>query len=176
MGSSLSSTDIGRRGRQKLERERRILTAARRLFDRKGYAGTAMEDVAERAGLAVGTVYNYFSSKDALLLAIVRRETDQLTRIGERILDDPPADPIEAVAALADLFVQSITADERRLWRELFAAAIASPQELGARVFELDTQLIVQLAALIDRFKQYGAIAYEVDAGLDAMSISGICG
>src|SRR5580704_12374428 len=99
MDSSLSAPGTGRRELQKHARERRILSAARRLFDRNGYAKTSMEDVADRAGLAVGTLYNYFNSKDDLLLAIMRREADRLLRIGERLLADPPADPIVALAA-----------------------------------------------------------------------------
>src|ERR1700722_9080587 len=78
MDSSLSAPATGRRELQKHARERRILSAARRLFDRKGYAKTSMEDVADRAGLAVGTLYNYFHSKDHLLLGIMRREADGL--------------------------------------------------------------------------------------------------
>ena len=69
---------VGRRDRQKQEREHRIVQAAGELFARKGYSDVAMEDVAARAGLAVGTIYNYFPSKSALLLAIVRRETESL--------------------------------------------------------------------------------------------------
>ena len=75
MDSSFETRGAGLRARQKQERERRILKAAEQLFARKGFAGVAMEDVAARAGLAVGTLYNYFPSKLALLLAILRRET-----------------------------------------------------------------------------------------------------
>src|SRR5579862_4454081 len=123
MASSLAAVP-GRRQLQKQDRERRILAAARSLFDRNGYAKTSMEDVAERAGLAVGTLYNYFRSKDDLLLAIMRREADRLLRIAEGIVADPPDDAVVAIAAMADLFVESISADERMLWRELFAASI----------------------------------------------------
>src|SRR6266403_4963773 len=104
MDSSFAAPAIGRRDRQKQDRERRIIAAARRLFEGSGYAGTAMEDVAARAGLAVGTLYNYFSSKDDLLLAIMRRESDEVIAIGDRILADPPSDPVEAIAALAELY------------------------------------------------------------------------
>ena len=176
MGSSSSAVATpGRRERQKQDRERRILKAARGLFDRKGYARAAMEDVAERAGLAVGTLYNYFASKDDLLLAIAQRETERLVAAGEHILAEPPRDPIAAIAAHADLFVQSITADERKLWRELFAAAIAAPQTLGARLFELDARLIAQLTALLEKLKQGGGIASDVDVGRAALTIYGVC-
>lgn len=165
----------GRRERQKLERERRILAAARRLFDRKGFADTSMEEVAGRAGLAVGTLYNYFPSKDQLLFAISRSDTEQLVKIGERILADPPDDPVEAIAALTEVMVQGITAGERRLWRELFVAAIAAPDTLGARLFALDMRLIAQLTTMLDLLKARGAVEATVDSARAAGLFYGIC-
>ena len=174
MASTLAMP-AGRRERQKLERERRILAAARRLFDRKGFAATSMEDVARRAGLAVGTLYNYFPSKDQLLFAISRSDTEQLVKMGERILADPPDDPGEAIAALTEVMVQGITTGERRLWRELFVAAIAAPDTLGARLFALDMRLIAQLTTMLDRLKARGAVDASVDSSRAAGLFYGIC-
>ena len=174
MGSSLAVAP-GRRQLQKRDRERRILAAARRLFDRNGYAKTSMEEVAERAGLAVGTLYNYFRSKDDLLLAIMRREADRLLRLAEGILADPPEDAVVAIAAMADLFVESISAEERMLWRELFAASIGSPQDLGGRLLELDMQIVAQLSALLEKMRTEGSIATDVDPAETAMTIYGVC-
>jgi AcrR family transcriptional regulator len=166
---------VGRRKRQKQERERRILAAARRLFDRKGFGATSMEEVASRAGLAVGTLYNYFPSKDQLLFAISRSDTEQLVKIGERILADPPDDPVEAIAALTDVMVQGITTGERRLWRDLFVAAIAAPDTLGARLFALDMRLIAQLTTMLDRLKARRAVDASVDSSRAAGLFYGIC-
>ena len=174
MGSSLSIAP-GRRERQKLEREQRILAAARRLFDRRGYLNTSMEDVARRAGLAVGTLYNYFSSKDQLLIALSQIDTEHLLSVGERILADPPDDPVEAIAALTEVMVQGITAGERRLWRELFVASIAAPDTLGARMFALDMRLIAQLTTMLDRLKVRGSIDASVDTSRAAGLFYGIC-
>ena len=108
MDSLSVSPPLGLRDRQKHERERRIVKAAERLFARKGYAEVAMEDVAARAGLAVGTIYNYFPSKSALLLAIVRRETESLLARGQKILDDPPRDPLRAAHARSPRFLRTL--------------------------------------------------------------------
>ena len=174
MGSSLSISP-GRRERQKLDREHRILAAARRLFDRRGYLNTSMEDVARRAGLAVGTLYNYFSSKDQLLIALSRIDTEHLLSIGERILADPPQDPVEAISALTEVMVNGITAGERRLWRELFVASIAAPDTLGARLFALDMRLIAQLTQMLDLLKARRSIDARVDTSRAAGLFYGIC-
>ena len=134
-----------------------------------------MEDVAARAGLAVGTIYNYFPSKSALLLAIVRSETESLLARGRKILDDPPRDPVAAVSAFTEIFLEDFTRDDRRLWRELFGAAIADPSIVGRRLFEGDTQLVSQLASLLDRYRSYGVLPSDVEPLPAATVLYSVC-
>jgi len=173
--ASILHKPLGLRGRQKQERERRIIKAAERLFARKGYAEVAMEKVAGRAGLAVGTIYNYFPSKSALLLAIVKRETESLLARGREILDDRQLDPVAAVSAFSGIFLDDITRDDRWLWRELFGAAIAEPSTVGRRLFEGDTQLVVQLASLLERWRSDGILASEIEPVPAATVLYGVC-
>ncbi len=175
MDSSLETRPVGLRDRQKRERGQRIVKAAERLFARKGYVEVAMEDVAARAGLAVGTIYNYFPSKSALLLAIVRRETESLLASGRNILEDPPRDPVAGVSAFTEIFLDDFTRDDRRLWRELFGAAIAEPATVGRRLFEGDTQLVTQLAALLERYGCDGILASDIEPMPAATVLYGVC-
>lgn len=55
------------------ERRRQIVDAAIRVFADRGLAAARMEDVAAAAGIAKGTIYLYYPSKEALALAIVDR-------------------------------------------------------------------------------------------------------
>lgn len=55
------------------ERENAILAAAERVFAVQGYAATTIKDVAKEAGVATGTVYLYFPSKEAIFLALLDR-------------------------------------------------------------------------------------------------------
>jgi AcrR family transcriptional regulator len=165
----------GLRSRQKQEREQCIIKAAERLFARKGYAEVAMEDIAGRAGLAVGTIYNYFPSKSALLLAIVRRETESMLARGRKILEDPPRDPLAAVSAFTEIFLDDFTRDDRRLWRELFGAAIADPSAVGRRLFEADTQLVMQLGALLERYRRDGTLTSDLEPLPAATVLYGVC-
>lgn len=165
----------GLRHRQKRERERRIVKAAERLFAKKGFAEVAMEDVAARAGLAVGTIYNYFPSKSALLLAIVRRESESLLARGRKILDDPPDDPVAAATAFTEIFLEDFTREDRRLWRELFGAAIADPAVVGKRLFEGDAQLVSQLASLLEQYRGNGVLASDIEPLPAATVLYGVC-
>lgn len=175
MDSSIETRPVGLRDRQKQQRELRIVKAAEKLFARKGYAEVAMEDVAASAGLAVGTIYNYFQSKSALLLAIVKGETESLLARGKKILDDPPRDPVAAACAFTEIFLDDFTRDDRRLWRELLGAAIAEPTTVGRRLFDGDAQLVSQLASLLEQYRSNGVLASEIEPLPAATVLYGVC-
>jgi AcrR family transcriptional regulator len=64
-------------------RRSEILAAATKLFGNKGFDATLMDEIAKVAGLAKGTLYLYFKSKDDIYQAVVRQalaEVDELTR------------------------------------------------------------------------------------------------
>jgi AcrR family transcriptional regulator len=61
----------GRRAGKARETRRRMLAAARDLFVEKGYGATALQDIADRAGVAVQTIYFTFGTKRALLKEVV---------------------------------------------------------------------------------------------------------
>lgn len=64
--------------RPRAEREAEILDSARQLFSEKGYGGAAVSEIAERAGVVEGTVYSYFDSKRALLIAVMKGFFEEL--------------------------------------------------------------------------------------------------
>ena len=51
---------------QKEDIRSRVLAAARRQFEMKGYSKTSMREIAELSGVGVGNIYNYFTNKDEL--------------------------------------------------------------------------------------------------------------
>ena len=66
---------------RKLATEQRrgsILQAARAVFARQGYANTVVDDIATHAGIAKGTVYLYFPSKEQIYLAALLDGARQL--------------------------------------------------------------------------------------------------
>lgn len=65
------STPARRPQARALQTRARVLAAAEELFIRNGFASTSMGEVAERAGVGVGTLYHHFADKHALLLALI---------------------------------------------------------------------------------------------------------
>ena len=62
------------------DKERRMLEAALALFARQGVRRTTVDQIAAAAGIGKGTVYLYFESKQAILMAIARREASELLK------------------------------------------------------------------------------------------------
>ena len=54
-----------------------ILGAARELFSERGFAGTSMEAIREKAGVSKPTVYNYYPAKEELFVDVLRRHIDE---------------------------------------------------------------------------------------------------
>ncbi len=158
----------GLRERQKKEREARILRAATRSFETRGYSGTSIRDIARQADLAVGTIYNYFRSKPEIVLAIVRRDTAAVFSAGEAILKVPLPDPAAAVKALMEQSLEPFVHSDRALWRELVAAALVDP-EIGAGFFAQDLRLIGQLTRLLVEFESRGELRPGVEPGQGAI-------
>lgn len=73
-----------------------ILDSAEELFAEQGLANAHMNDIAARAGVAVGTLYNHFKDRDALLAALLEtRRTELLARM-DAFLDQPPSGEFRA--------------------------------------------------------------------------------
>lgn len=68
----------GRREQAKLERRERIYEAALNLFRAQGYESTTVDQITRQAGLAKGTFFNYFPTKDAVLRYLGTREIGRL--------------------------------------------------------------------------------------------------
>jgi AcrR family transcriptional regulator len=84
--SSLNSAKpLSRKERERSARRLEIVRAARSVFAEKGFEKATLEEIAERAELGKGTVYNYFDSKDSLFLAATADLLDEVRAIAERV-------------------------------------------------------------------------------------------
>lgn len=66
-----------------------ILEATARVFAAHGYAGTNTNLIAEKAGISVGSLYQYFQNKDALIAALHQRHAEQVRHTIDTVLDQP---------------------------------------------------------------------------------------
>jgi AcrR family transcriptional regulator len=74
-----------RRGRRSAELRERLFRSALALFAKKGYLQTTVEDITEAADVGKGTFFNYFPSKEHILLGFAEMQLDKLTTLVREI-------------------------------------------------------------------------------------------
>jgi AcrR family transcriptional regulator len=80
--------------RRKTAMDERILATADRLFSRRGIRAVGVDTIAAKTGISKRTLYNHYPSKEALVLAHLRRRFGALTTADEGFAGAPPADQI----------------------------------------------------------------------------------
>lgn len=132
-----------------------ILEAATRVLERDGAAAFNTNRVAERAGISVGSLYQYYPNKAALLFALQEREIQATTTMLVAILDDDTLSPRQRVKKAVRGFFETEAA-EVRLRHSLLAAEVwlrDSPQLAAsrARIFEVVLRFLERTAGTGDR-------------------------
>lgn len=87
-----STKTEGRVARRQRRNRRALVDAARRVMSQKGIDGSTMLEIAERADVGAGTVYNYFKSKEELAIAVLEELMHELALKIEHVtntFDDP---------------------------------------------------------------------------------------
>ncbi len=126
-----------------------VLEAAAQLFGELGYGGTTTNRVAERAGVSIGTVYQYFPNKDALISALAERHVaaagEGFTALLRELREEglPPEGFFRGfVGAVVDFHRR-----EERLQRLFFEEAPRT-----GRLGELASELGAALATEVERY------------------------
>jgi AcrR family transcriptional regulator len=130
----------------------RLLSAVEDVIAQRGVASLTVQEVARQAGLAVGTLYTRFASKDALLRAFTVAFFGRARRTADALLDDPrwralPAR--ELVTALVRVLVKSYRA-KRGLLRALHLYVRTHPDtEFQDQAAAFNRELVQRLTALL---------------------------
>ena len=82
------------------ERRLEIIQTSERLFRENGYASTSVDAIIKEMGVAKGTFYYYFKSKEEVLAAIVDHTLDQIVAMAEQVADDPSLDALSKMRML----------------------------------------------------------------------------
>jgi AcrR family transcriptional regulator len=106
--SSTTPIAPNQRQRRKETRPQELLDAALALFVEKGFAATRSDDVAQRAGVAKGTLYLYYPSKEDLLKAVVRNHLSNLIAEGAELVEHFEGPTAELLRVLMDVWWQRV--------------------------------------------------------------------
>jgi len=125
-----------------------IIKGAMALFLKSGFHAVSMEKVAQAAPVSKATLYKYFDSKDALLVAVI----DELNSDLWKTLDDfPVSSSVEKILQkIATVFVDLIFSDQGIAFYRLIIADNQSHPELGRLVYKTGPEKILsQLAGYL---------------------------
>lgn len=150
------------------DKEIRIINAAINAFSEKGFEATRTREIAERAGIAEGTIFRYFSTKDAILERMVplliRVMLPRFTGPIERIIKDHATDSVETI-----LF--EILTDRFRMIRDNQKFIKSVVPELIHRaplLKQMETNVLPVIDQFVGKVVDYGKARGELDRDLDS--------
>jgi AcrR family transcriptional regulator len=151
-------------------KRQRILAAALKLFAHQAYQAVTMDRVAEAAGVAKGTLYLYFPSKDALYLGVLNDGLDTAYRTYQASAD-PKLPVVERMRRSIAVTVEFY--DERRDFLQFFAMEEPRLSEARTRIIEGSRERGFNFfASLIEEGMRIGVFT-RVDPRLATLTIQG---
>ena len=151
-GAARARVDRRTRAARAQRREARdeLLTAALRVFARRGYRQAGVDEIAAAAGYSKGALYWHFSGKEELLLALIDERVDARMREMVALLGSAPPEKDMSVEAGRE-FARRLTEqrDAALVEREYWSVAIRDP-ELRARYADRQTEVRSALARAIE--------------------------
>ena len=177
------------RQRRKEARPQELLDAALELFVEKGFAATRAEEVALRAGVAKGTLYLYYASKEELLKAVIRERLsseieagmqevrqhvgsnaellrDLLPRWWQRMLDSPASGVFKLIITevrnfpeIAEYYVREVVEPGHRLIGTVIQRGIATGEFRPVNVEAAVQSLVMPMVMLCLHKHSLGACA-----------------
>ena len=135
--------------RRSEETRRQILDAAARVFEAHGYVSGTTNRIAEAAELSVGSLYQYFPNKDAILRALMQDHLEAGARHLMEQLSGGLPDDLEAALRVVVRATIDNHRDQPRLHRVLFEEAPRAPDFL-AQLHESESALVEAAAGLLD--------------------------
>ena len=146
----------------------RLIAVAKAMFSDVG-ADTSLEAIARKAGVGIGTLYRHFPTRDTLIEAVYRSETQHLERAALRFSETLP--PVEALRTWLRLFVDHIAT--KQVMTPVLASMVGGPSELYC---ESGAQVKAAIALLVDRAVASGDIRLDIDP-LDLLrALAGVAG
>ncbi len=137
----------------KRARTRRLLIlAAAEVFEQKSVERAKIDEIAELAGVSVGTIYSHFGSKDGLAIAYLDGIFDLLDRDLEAVKSEPS--PIRRVMAAGDVYLQHVIDYPVASRMATVRAAYPSAEHLDEAAQKLDRRMVGTLMGVASNLKE----------------------
>jgi AcrR family transcriptional regulator len=153
-------------------RELEILEAAANIFNRKGYHGTSIQDIADQVGMLKGSLYYYISSKDDLLHQIFEQiHQGAVDAVREVFESQAPADQ-----RLHDLIVrQTVFYCRYHVWIGVFLHEYKSVQgPMKARSLKIRSEYEANVRSIIAAGQAEGLFRPDLDPAMTTRALLGM--
>jgi AcrR family transcriptional regulator len=159
----MSAPELSLKDRQRQMREDAILDAAHSLLSEKGYQGMTMDDLATRVGIAKGSLYQHFKSKEELICLALVSFMDRITNFIDALPSTQPA--IERIKLTCR---KALTLRFQDGFPDILGAKIFVKDSLtGNPIYSASTErLMLALAGLFDAAKKQGDVANDIPTEL----------
>ncbi|MFO7950114.1 MAG: TetR/AcrR family transcriptional regulator [Candidatus Fermentibacteraceae bacterium] len=138
-------TSLGLRERKKTRTRKAIEAAALECLTRNGWDATTVSDIAETAEVGVGTLYNYFPSKGALVASVTRQEMMEALQRSEEISVGGRT-PAECVLPVLGEVLRMMDRFGKPVLREVVGAALQSAGgDLGREMMKADMMVVEEI-------------------------------
>ncbi len=145
----------------------RLIETAKAMFSEHG-AEVGLEAIAKSAGVGIGTLYRHFPTRDKLIEAVYRTETQNLSEAASRLGETLP--PVEALRAWLQLFVDLIAT------KQAISAALASMGGTTELYAESTAMITAAIGSLVNRAVASGEIRLDIEP-LDLLrALAGVAG
>lgn len=145
----------------KSQHRERLLAAAAAEFAERGLGGARVDDISLAAGLAKGTIYNYFDSKEHIFREVIAAWWDRIEATREPLPDD--ASTAEQLGAVlrADI---AVMADMEEFARTAFREVLFSSRDQASSLLPSWDPLDAELLRLMDQGRERGELRRDLSA------------
>jgi AcrR family transcriptional regulator len=142
IGGLIKDGDALQAGRQ------RLLAGAKECFVRKGYGGTVVGEIAEAAGISIGSFYKYVRSKEDLLWLLAEEVSSKVRTAIETSLNEASDQPLDRLLAAVAALIR-VSADNQAITETFYLEYKHMPDMCKQRVREHDANLVSIFTELI---------------------------
>lgn len=133
---------------KKEQTRNKIQRVSFQLFELVGYEKTTMERIASEAEIGVGTLYNYFPSKVALLFSIIEDNIELRIADFEEIIKSGMT-LLESLREFFNIYLKSFNTYGKIIWRDLLREIMFYEHKGYEKIKEIDQNFINQLYKLL---------------------------
>ncbi|MRX07435.1 TetR family transcriptional regulator [Pseudoduganella sp. FT25W] len=145
-------------------RRNQVLQAAAVCFARSGFHGASMSEISKEAGMSAGHIYNYFDSKEAIIMAFVDLEAEHVTAQLREL--QSKEDPLQSMIDEAPRHIdENLDPEYFQLPLEMFAEAARNPK-IAAAMRATDVAAMAEFRPIIKRERERRGLSVD-DALLD---------